>query len=142
METLYVRALLCAAGLAPEEAYTSCLHAQFLARPDDHLLLSLECTTDPYAAVCSLQSYFTCHPLDRSRFGRSLMAALRPAYDAAPDLRRFTDQLYILWSCLPAQLSQEQPFRTLSCLGDPLSWGDEAQTRQLCRTMLHHYDPT
>ena len=59
MEILYAHALLCAAGLAPEEAYTSCLHAQFLARPDDHLLLSLECTTDPYAAAFSLQSYFT-----------------------------------------------------------------------------------
>ena len=40
METLYARALLCATGLAPEEAYASCLHAQFLAHPDDNLLLS------------------------------------------------------------------------------------------------------
>lgn len=142
METLYARALLCAAGLAPEEAYSEILHAQFLARPDDHLLLSLECTPDPYNAAYSLQSYFTCHPLDRSRFGRSLMAALRDAYDAAPDLQHFTDHLYILWSSLPAQLAQEQPFWALSYLGDPLSWGDEAQTRQLCETMLHHYDPT
>ena len=104
MEILYAHALLCAAGLAPEEAYTSCLHAQFL--------------------------------------GRSLMSALRPAYAAASDLQHFTDHLYILWSCLPTQLSQEQPFWALSYAGEPLSWGDEAQARQLCHTMLRHYDPT
>ena len=141
METLYAYALLCAVGFVPEETYSEILHAQFLACPDDELLLSLECTTDPYDAACCLRRYFTCHPLDRSRFVRFLMGILRPAYAETSDLQHFTDRLYPLWSHLPAEIAQEQPFWTLSCAGDPLSWGDEAYTRQLCEAMLRHCDP-
>ncbi len=142
METLYVYALLHAAGLVPEELYSETLHAHFLARPDNPLLLALECETDPWDAAFCLQKYFTCRPLDTHRFGRALMTALRPIYCAAPDLGDFTDRLYILWTCLPAPLDREPPFWALSYIGEPLSWGDEAQARQLCETMLRHYDPS
>lgn len=140
MEELFAHALLYAAGLGPEETYAAALHALFSAHPDSGLLLSLECETDPYAAARLLQRHFTCHPLDRSRFGPSLMDGLRRACPAVPDLRSFTSRLYILWTYLPAPLDREPPFQTLSCAGDPLSWGGEAQTRQLCEAMLHYYD--
>ena len=48
MEELLVYAILLYEGLVTEAEYQQRLNALFLAHPEDHMLLDLECETDYY----------------------------------------------------------------------------------------------
>ncbi|MCI8403228.1 MAG: hypothetical protein HFI38_14250 [Lachnospiraceae bacterium] len=48
------------------------------------------------------------------------------------------DLLY--WESLPGNIQNIEPFWILSYADDPLSWGDEEQTRNIYKQMLHYYE--
>ena len=74
-------------------------------------------------------------------FGRVLMGRIREVYyGEGLDIREFAGRMYSLWKGLPPWLQNVEPFWTLSYADDPLSWGDEAQTRALYENMLRYYD--
>ena len=68
-------------------------------------------------------------------FGKELFAALEKVYkaDAFP-LAEFGRRCYKLWCALPYhpyQYEHIEPFSTLTYADDPLSYGDEGQSRDL-----------
>ena len=48
--------------------------------------------------------------------------------------------MYSLWESLPGNLQNMEPFWSLCYADEPLTWGDEAQTRSLYETMLSYYE--
>lgn len=49
------------------------------------------------------------------------------------------DLLYLEWESLPGSIQNIEPFWALSYADDPLSWGDEEQTRKIYEHMLNNY---
>lgn len=56
------------------------------------------------------------------------------------DIQRFGNAMYSLWENLPGNLQDMQPFLTLCYADDPLSWGDEKQSREIYEEMLEYYE--
>lgn len=139
-EELFVYAILFCEGIAlTEERYHRKLDALFLENPGDETLLYLEWETNMKQAAGYIRNYMDGQTPDHERFGRILMENLREYYDACPDIRTFAGRMYGLWERLPGNLQDRQPFWTLSYADDPLSWGDEDQTRGLYEAMLNYY---
>ena len=142
MEELLAYAILLYEGIVTEEEYQERLHALFLEHPDDRTLLDLECETDIQKAVIYIRTwadygYIGLHP---ETFGRALMEKLRDYYARCTDLRQFGSKMHSLWESLPGNLQNMEPFWSLCYADDPLTWGDEAQTRSLYETMLSYYE--
>ena len=113
-----------------------------MAHPDDRTLLDLECETNIQKAVIYIRTradygYLGLHP---ETFGRALMEKLRDCYARCTDLRQFGHKMYSLWESLPGNLQNMEPFWSLCYADEPLTWGDEAQTRSLYETMLSYYE--
>lgn len=47
--------------------------------------------------------------------------------------------MYRLWEELPQEVQMKEPFWALNYADDPLSWGDEEQTRELYEKMMNYY---
>lgn len=140
MEELLVFAILFYEEIAvTEEMYQKRLDSLFLENPDHEMLLYLEWETDIRKAVIYIRTHFDYRNLKRERFGAILMELLKEYYDNSSDIKMFADNMYSLWESLPGNLQDEEPFWTLSYADDPLSWGDETQTRSLYETMLNYY---
>lgn len=141
MEELLVYAILFYEEIIVTEAlYREKLDFLFLKNPDHELLLTLEWETDITKAIRRLRTSFDDQTLNQARFGAVLMEKLREYYDSCPDLKRFANHMYRLWEILPGQIQDKEPFWTLCYADDPLSWGDEKQTRLLYEKMLHYYE--
>ena len=132
MDELLAYAILRCEGIVTEEEYQERLHALFLEHPDDRILLDLECETDIQKAVIYVRTW--------ADYGRALMEKLRDYYARCTDLRQFGRKMYSLWESLPGDLQSMEPFWSLCYADDPLSWGDEVQTRSLYETMLSYYE--
>lgn len=134
-----VDALLLSQKIIPEEIYQQRLHALFSADPENEILLALEWEMDFKQAIALLRISLEASAFDCERFGRLLMQQLKKFYMDCSDITAFTAPMYDLWRTLPWFLQDKQPFWALSYLDEPLSWGDEKQTRQICREMLNYY---
>lgn len=122
-----------------EELYLKKLDSLFLENPEDESLLTLEWETDMKQAMVYIRAQFDYRHLNHEKFGRILMGRLREYYDDCRDIRYFAGKMYSLWECLPGCVQEEEPFWTLCYADDPLSWGDEGQTRFLYEKMLAFY---
>lgn len=122
-----------------EDLYQIKLDSHFLAHPENELLLHLEWETDISNAVTYIRTHFDYQNLNRELFGSILMETLKEYYDNCSDIKIFADKMYSLWESLPGNIQEEEPFWTLCFADDPLSWGDEAQTRSLYEKMLTYY---
>lgn len=144
MEELLACVLLCQEGLLPWETYQEKLDALFLADPDNDLLQELEWNSaDRKGACAKVRAYWADHngELRLEVFGRFFMARLKEVFWREDlDLPWFGSRMYAIWEDLPPWLSDVQPFFTLCYADDPLSWGDEAQSRALYREMLDYYE--
>ena len=67
------------------------------------------------------------------------MEKIKVCYDST-ELKQFAEKMYMLWESLPGNIQEEAPFFILSYADDPLSWGDEEQTRKLYEDMLAYYN--
>ncbi len=77
--------------------------------------------------------------LDFERFGKILMSKLKVVYVNCSDIKCFASQMYSLWENLPGNIQNIEPFWTLCYADEPLSWGDEKQTRNIYEHMLSYY---
>ena len=66
---------------------------------------------------------------DYKQFGRILMNKLKTVYQNHTDIKDFASRMFGLWESLPGNIQNIEPFWILSYADDPLSWGDEEQTR-------------
>ena len=144
MEELLACILLWQEGLLPWEAYEEKLDALFLEDPENELLQELEWEgKNPKDTTARVRTYFGSHSREvrTDVLGRFFMARLKEVYWREDlDIRWFADRMYLLWEDLPPWLQDVQPFWTLCYADDPLSWGDEKQTREIYREMLDYYD--
>ncbi len=143
MEELLVYALLLYQELVTETDYNRRLDEMFLNTPEnDDLfndLLSLEYETDIKKAIVYVRTHTAYNNLDIDLFGKILMSKLNEVYKNYSDIREFAYRMYWLWEALPGNLQNIEPFWTLRYADDPLSWGDDEQTRNIYESMLSYY---
>ena len=139
MEELLVYAILLYEELVTEDEYSKRLDELFLNNPEDDDLLYLEWETDIKKAIIYVRTHTDYKNLDLERFGRILMSRLKVVYANCTDIKYFADRMYNLWEGLPGSIQDIEPFWTLCYADDPLSWGDEEQTRSIYEHMLSYY---
>ena len=139
MEELLVYAILLYEELITEDEYNKRLDELFLNTPEDNELLYLEWETDIKKAIIYIRTHIDYNNLDLEQFGRILMSKLKTAYVNCPDIKHFAGRMYNLWENLPGNIQNIEPFWTLCYADDPLSWGDEEQTRNIYEHMLNYY---
>lgn len=139
MEELFVYILLLCNEIIEEDEYSKKLAELFLENPEDDALLYLEWETDIKKAYTYIWSHINFKTVDEKHIGRILMDRLKIYYENCSDIRNFAKKAYCLWQDLPEDLEQKEPFFTLSYVNEPLSWGDEEQTRNICEHMFNYY---
>lgn len=139
MEELLAFAYLLQEDLVAEEEYFNRLDELFLVSPENEDLLNLEWETDVKQAVIYIRTHVDLQALDYERFGRTLMNQLQVCYKNCRDIRQFAAHMYRLWETLPGTILDQEPFIALCYADDPLSWGDEEQTRRIYEDMLDYY---
>ena len=139
MEELLVYAILLYEEFVTENEYNKRLDELFLNNPENDDFLYLEWETDITKAILYVRTHIDYKNLNIERFGQVLMSKLKTIYVNCPDIKYFADRMYSLWESLPGNIRDIEPFRTLSYADDPLSWGDEKQTRNIYEHMLSYY---
>lgn len=139
MEELLVYAILLYEELITEDVYNKRLDELFLDNPENDDLLSLEWETNIENAVIYIRTHVDYKSIDYDEFGRILMSRLKVFYESCQDIKDFADRMYGLWESLPGNIQQIEPFFSLSYADEPLSWGDEEQTRGIYESMLNYY---
>ena len=134
-----VYAILLYEKLVTENEYNKRLDELFLNSPENNDLLYLECETDIKKAVVYIRTRIDYNGLDYNRFGKILMSKLKPVYENYSDIKDFASRMFSLWESLPGNIQNIEPFWTLSYADEPLSWGDEEQTRGIYEHMLDYY---
>lgn len=134
-----VFALLFSQGIMTEEEYGKRLDELFLDNPENDDLLYLEWETDIKEAINYIRLHIDDTTVDYELFGRILMKRLKEYYKEQPDINLFAQHVYNLWESLPGHIQDREPFWTLSYADDPLSWGDEEQTRKIYEDMMRYY---
>lgn len=140
MEELFVYAILWSEELVTENEYYTRLDELFLGNPENDDLLYLEWETDIKKAIIYVRTHTDYKNLDIERFGRILMSKLKAVYINCSDIKYFASRMYNLWESLPGNIQNIEPFWTLCYADEPLSWGDEKQTRDIYEYMLNYYN--
>lgn len=142
MQELLPYAYLMDLGLDADNVYIKYgakLDALLEQYPDNRDVSELECISgcgETAAYIFEHTEFPVIHP---DGFGKALMRLLTPIYTSS-DISFFANRMYALWQKLPEPICHSEPFLTLNYADDPLAYGDEAQTRQLCEKMLAYYD--
>ena len=139
MEELLVYAILLYEDLVTENEYSKRLDELFLNDPENEDLLYLEWETDIKKAIIYIRTNIDYNNLEIERFGRILISKLKAVHVNCSDIKCFASRMYHLWESLPGNIQNIEPFWTLCYADDPLSWGDEEQTRNIYEYMLDYY---
>lgn len=139
MEELLVYAILLNEELVTENEYNKRLDELFLKDPENDDLLYLEWETDIKKTIIYVRTHVDYKNIDFERFGKILMNKLKVVYVNCSDIKCFASQMYSLWENLPRNIQNIEPFWTLCYADEPLSWGDEKQTRNIYEHMLSYY---
>lgn len=138
MEKLAALCCLWAFGLGTKEDYYTELDRLFLLSPEDDFLFELEDLGGDCAAAWKRIASIAQTDIDK--FGRELFAALEKVYNENTiTLKEFGERCYKMWNWFPAGFRNDDPFFVLCYADDPLSWGDEKQTRELYQKAFDHY---
>ena len=140
MNELLAYAILLCEGIVSDEIFNARLDEMFMKKPNDKLLLDLECTGDAEKAAASLRANFDYTKLDKVLFGRTMMKELREYCRLYGVTKQFGEKMYLLWESLPDCVQDEEPFSVFTYADDPLSWGDEQQSREIYEKALDYYD--
>ena len=140
VEELLVYAILLYEDLVTENEYSKRLDELFLNDPENEDLLYLEWETDIKKAIIYIRTNIDYNNLEIERFGRILISKLKAVYVNCSDVNCFASRMYHLWESLPGNIQNTEPFWILSYADDPLSWGDEEQTRNIYEHMLNYYN--
>ena len=138
MEELFVYALLLYEEIVSEDEYSKRLDEFFLEYPGNVDLLFLEWETNKNRAITYIRTHIDCNRLDYNLFGKILMEKIKAYYNNT-DLKSFAAKMYCLWKNLPESIQRREPFFMLCYADDPLSWGDEEQSRNIYEHMLKYY---
>ena len=68
------------------------------------------------------------------------LSNLKNQYRQSPDLiEELTYKLYAIWTLLPNEISDKEPFSTLSYLDDAWSWGDRNSILECVTWLIDYY---
>ena len=95
---------------------------------------------DIQKVIIYIRTQIDYNAVDYEVFGKILMKKLKEYYKGTSDIKYFTDRMYNLWEDLPGQIQDIEPFWTLCYADDPLSWGDEEQTKSIYENMMNFYE--
>lgn len=142
IELFLACALLLDCNLLKYDRYEEYLNREFLKQPENDLLLDLQCCYSDYKkSVDTINYYLSTTNYDYKIFGKYLMKELKFIYlQNIFDIKIFSKRTYLLWKHLPFEISQDEPFHVMSYADDPLSYGDENQTRSLYEKMFEYYE--
>ncbi|EES50203.1 hypothetical protein NE172_14735 [Clostridium botulinum] len=140
-EILLLYSILLYVGLMSDAEYKEYLDALFLKNPDNDLLLELEWKTSDIEGTIKIIFYYCLeNNVDYGVFGYFLISKLEELYyQDDMDIQSFGSKLYSIWRVLPSEIEDKEPFFTLCYADDPLSWGDEDQTREIYQKMFQYY---
>lgn len=139
IEELLVFAFLLYEEMVTADEYNNRLHELFFANPENDDLLHLEWETDIEKAILYIRTHIDYNAINYDQFGEILMSKLKVCYEKCSDIKSFSERMYQLWKSLPENIQDREPFFALSYADDPLSWGDEEQTRNIYEHMLNYY---
>ena len=143
MERLYAYAYLWAWDLDREQVYRDMLDNMFMNSPENELLLELEGLVSSYKeSFFRIKRYFDYENVnfDKGIFGKFLFEGLENVYVSNEiPIKEFAKRTYEIWKMLPRDIVDEEPFIILSYADEPLSWGDEVQTRNLYEKAFSFY---
>ena len=139
MEELLAYTILRSEELISEDEYNKWLDELFLSHPQNEELLCLEWETDIKKAMIYMKTHIDYNNFDLNLFGKILMSRLEVIYANCTDIKWFAGRIYALWENLPKTIQDIEPFRTLCCADDPLSWGGEEETKNNYEYMLNYY---
>ena len=137
MEELFVFSLLYGVGCENVTEYEKALDTLFLRDPENETLLDLE-ERSYKDAMLHLYHLMCTASFDTLEFGQQLMRKLKPVYENCA-LSDFAKQTHHLWSLLPYEQKEEEPFLILSCASDCFYDGDVEQCRKLYECALRYY---
>ena len=143
MERLICKSLLWKIGFTNGEDYNKTLDKIFLENSDNNLFLELEsCSSSCDTTFDILKRFwkYECKAFSVDTFGKYLLENLKTIYFSNIfSIKNYGKMCYSLWQYLPNELNTVEPFHILSYANDPLSWGDEAQTRKLYEDLFGFY---
>lgn len=139
MEELLAFALLLSQKLTEENEYQKRLDAMFLDNPENDDLLYLEWETDINKAILYINTHIDCTTWNCELFGQLLMEKLKIYYKNCADMKLFGDKIYSLWDCLPGHIQNKDPFYSMCYANDPLSYGNENQSREIYKSIMDYY---
>ena len=142
IETLLVYAYLIDSDSINKSEYEEDLNEIYEKTPNNDLLLELEwCTNDlQKSKEIIFDYYFNNREIDYNVFGCFLMKKLKNLLSQKDMcIEEFCSRIYNIWSNLPNDIMQEEPFWAMSYADEPLSWGDTQQTYSICGKMFDFY---
>lgn len=143
MEKLVALCYVWVFGLSDKDDYYAELDRLFLENPEDDYLLELEGFGNNRAAAWERLGWLAESSLNIDIFGKELFAALEKVYNENRfPLAEFGRRCYKMWCALPYKPYQSEhiePFCTLTYADDPLSYGDEGQSRNLYEAAFNFY---
>lgn len=146
MEKLAALCCLWANGLGTKENYMAELDRLFLEDPGDDFLLELEGFGNDCARAWERLGWLAGGSLNIDIFGKELFAALEKVYNENKfPLDEFGRRCFKMWCALPYKPYRSEciePFHTLTYAADPLSYGDEGQSRNLFEAAFDFYKIT
>ena len=143
MEELYAELLLWYIGLQTSDKYNTLLDEKFLKNIENEVYLELEgCSSHLLNSMGRFKRYwdYECSEFNCDLFGKQLFEGLKLIYEMnCLEISEYGKRCYKLWQMLPDSINQIEPFHTLLYADDPLSWGDETQTRELYERAFSYY---
>ncbi len=137
MEELLALALLLNEDIVNKAEYEHVLNNLFLKSPDDAMLLYIETAADIETSIFYINAHMDNLAFDYDKFECILMKRLQKYYISCADINDFAAKMYSLWQHLPDKIKHEEPFLALNYAGDPLSWGDEKQSRAIFEQIIN-----
>ncbi len=142
MEVLLACAILIDNDLMTNKEYNQYLDELFVKTPDNSLLIELEwCSSNIKQSIIIIKRYFVEQRINYNKFGMFLLSKLEKVYQSNKmNIKDFGERMYLLWKSLPPYIQDVEPFHILSYADEPLSWGDEKQTREIYEYMFNSYN--
>lgn len=142
-EYLYYYAITLKVGLSSIKEYNIWLDNIFLNEVDNEFLVELEFSSNDINSTIHIIKNLIDPNISRLDFdfiGKLLFKAFEVKYHQdSCILEDLAHQAYSIWNILPHNIANKEPFYTLCYIDDPISYGDEKQTRELFHKLFNYH---
>ena len=137
--------LAISSGLMQFDDYVEILNDLFLADAGrNDILLTLEfCTGDLKETLATLETalYNKVGQINYQKVGKMLFDELGRQYSDNIDvLKELTHKLYIIWTLLPDEISNKEPFIQLNSIDDFWSWDGKDEVIEQINWLINYFN--